>query len=117
LLDWTSGNDLHAATISGGIDLTFYKYVKKFQSFKIIALKVRDKTKIEGELNIAPGSAFLIETGDAAGGDTGFEVADVTAKLAEIWGVFKEWMVLFVSNYGISPDNFSLSGSPTSTDL
>ncbi len=112
LIDDTSGRDLVDATMRFAINLAHMQYLIKFQSYKVGQISTRDKTKLPSEISLDPGRLYVNE--DSEGTGRGLEVVDFTADISSLWNTLKEGLILFLSNYGISPSNFTLSGTPSS---
>lgn len=112
LIDHTSGTDLRDATIRLGVNISHYQYLMKFQSYKVGQISTRDKSKLQAQLTLDPGYLYINE--DSEGTARGLEVVDFTADLTQIWTTIEKGVTMFLSNYFISPANFTLSGSAQS---
>lgn len=112
LIDTTTGTDLRDANIRLAVNVTHMQYLLKFQSYKVAQITTRDASTLPKELCLDPGHLYVNE--DSEGNSAGLEVIDFTASIKEIWDALVSGVTLFLSNYFISPANFTLSGSPSS---
>jgi len=113
LLDFTTGNDLLDANMTFAMDMTHLRYLKKFQSYKVMTWRTRDKSKMPNTITIDPGS-LTVEEDSEGSGNTGLEVIDLQADIKSFWETNKDTLTTFLTNYNISPENFTMSGNPQS---
>lgn len=112
LIDTTSGTDLKDATIRMAVNMSHLQYLIKFQSYKVGQISTRDASKLSGDHTIDPGYLYVNE--DSEGNSKGLEVVDFQSNIKELWDTLNSQITAFLSNYHISPANFTLSGTPQS---
>jgi hypothetical protein len=111
LLDFTSGNDLKDLTVNIAILLVWLNSVEKYQSFKQIVINTDDPDSIPKNITFGPNDVIVNPTKEGGGS---VEVLDLQADITNKFNVIKERIVNVLSGYGISPQNFTMSASPTS---
>lgn len=112
IIDHCGGSDIVDANYFMAMNLVHFQYLLKFNSYKVGQVSTRNASKLPVEVIIDPGHVFVNE--DSEGTGRGLEVIDFTASLREVWETLKERLMTVLTNWGISPANFTLSGAPAS---
>ena len=112
LLDFTTGNDLRDLNINVALLMTHQNALQKYQSYLQIWLKVQNIKNLPKKQAIGPAKILGIPVGDDDIGDVG--VLDLQAKIKEHQEVIEKRITMALTNYGISPQNFTLSAAPQS---
>lgn len=116
LLNFSEGDDILDATINVAVQMAHLNELMKYQSHIQGILSVDDASKIGEKLNLGAGEIAVLQNGGDSGntkGDT-FKTIDLQSKYKELWDTIKERMSMIMAQYGISPQNYTLSGAPSS---
>jgi len=110
ILDFTSGNDLRDLNINVAIMMIWINSLVKYQSFKQLVFNTDMPDNIT-DMKLGPADAIVNPTRE---GNGNVQVLDLQAKVMELYDLVKNRIMTTLSGYGVSPDNFSMSASPTS---
>jgi hypothetical protein len=111
LLNFTEGNDLRDLTVNSAVLMVWLNSVEKYQSFKQIVFNTDDPDSIPTDIKMGPGDAIVNPTKEGGGS---VEVLDLQSDIKAKYELIKERIMQVLTGYGISPQNFTMSGSPTS---
>lgn len=111
LLNFTEGNDLRDLAVNVATLLIYLNSVEKYQSFKQIVINTDDPDSIPNNMKLGPADVIINPTKEGGGS---VEVLDLQSDITNKYDVIKERIMNVLAGYGISPQNFSMSGSPTS---
>jgi hypothetical protein len=111
LLNFTTGNDIRDLTVNMAILLIYLNSVEKYQSFKQLVINTDDPESLPNDLTIGPADIVVNPTKEGGGS---VEVLDLQTDIKTKYELIKERIVNVLTGYGISPQNFTMSGSPTS---
>jgi hypothetical protein len=111
LLNFTVGNDLRDLTVNVAILLIYLNTVEKYQSFKQLVFNTDDPESIPSNVKTGPTDVIVNYTKEGSGS---VEVLDLQTDIKAKYEIIKERIVNVLAGYGISPQNFTMSGSPTS---
>lgn len=111
--DFTQGNDLRDLTVSAAIALVHLNQLMKYQSYKTVVLSVQDKSKIGAGIETGPASAIILENG-IEGGTASASVLNLESNLNQLLDFVKQRIFMVLAGYGVSPENFSMSGQAQS---
>jgi hypothetical protein len=112
LLDFTTGNDLRDLNINIAVLMVHQNALQKYQSYLQVWMKVRELKDLPKKQSVGPAKIIGIPVGEEDVGDIG--VLDLQSKIKEHQEVIEKRITMALTNYGISPQNFTLSGSPQS---
>jgi len=109
LLDFTTGNDLRDLNMNVAVNMVHINALFKYQSYKQMVLRVGDPTAVPKNFQLGPAEIAIIgdENGDMS-------VLDIQTNINILWETLQKRIVTVLSQYGISPENFTLSGTPQS---
>ena len=112
--DFSSGNDLRDLTVNAAIMLIHLNELLKYQSYKTLVLTVQDRNKLPPEgLEIGPTSAIVLESG-IEGGNASASVLDLQSNINGLLDFIQKRIYMVLAGYGVSPENFSMSGQAQS---
>jgi hypothetical protein len=111
LLDFTTGNDMRDLNMNVAITLVHINALMKYQSYKQMVMKVKDKSDIPENFRMGPAEMAIIGDPD---GNADLSVLDIQSRIDYIWDIIKQRILTSLSQYGISPQNYELSGTPSS---
>ena len=106
--DAYTGDDLVNGTIDLAVHLTFLNHIIKSQSFKQLVGKGDNVGEMLGQV-LDPLSILTL-----TGQNTEIQVLDMQSNYEQLHKVTQEMANNLAINYGISPNQFRMSGSPTS---
>ena len=81
----------------------------KYQSFKQLVFNTDDPDSIQ-DMQLGPADALVNPTRE---GNGNVQVLDLQARVMELYDLVKHRTMTVLSGYGIAPDNFTMSASPT----
>ena len=110
---WNEGtDDLINAQIQVNVKITELNNLIKMQSFSVPVI-IGDNPK--GNVSVDPSNFISIPLSDASQhGTPDFKFVSPDPKIAELIDAIKESITRIAFNWGISPDQFRLSGTPSS---
>jgi len=111
LLDFTTGNDLKDLGVNVAILIVWLNTLEKYQSFKQIVFNTDDPESIPQDLKMGPADILVNPTKDGGGS---VDVLDLQTDIKTKFEVIKERIMNVLTGYHISPQNFTMSGSPAS---
>lgn len=111
LLDFTTGNDLFDANLSTAMNLIHLNELIKYQTHIQLWMVVADKSAEPKKKKLSAKDIMVIRSKNGIGS---VGTIDLQSAIDKLWNVIKERIVSVLSNYGISPQNFTMSGQPAS---
>jgi hypothetical protein len=109
-LDFTTGNDLRDLNINVAMMMIYINTLVKYQSFKQLVFNTDDPESIT-DLKLGPADALVNPTRE---GNGSVQVLDLQARVMELYDLVKNRTMTTLSGYGVAPDNFTMSASPSS---
>lgn len=111
--DFSSGNDLRDMTIAAAIMLVHLNELLKYQSYKMLAITVQDRNKLPPNMKVGPTQTLVLESG-IEGGSASASVLDLQANITSLLDFCQKRINMCLAGYGVSPENFSMSGQAQS---
>lgn len=102
------GDDLVKGTVQIAIKLTFLNHLIKMQSFKQLVATGSNLKQLSGAL-LDPQSILMVD-----GNDTDIKTLDLESNYKALWETIQSINNNIAINYGISPNMFRLTATPTS---
>jgi hypothetical protein len=111
LLNFSSGNDVRDLNINIALNLIHVNQLIKYQAYKQLVITTENRKNIPDPLVLDAATAVVLETKT---GSADAEVLDLQAAIDKLWDLIKDRIQLVLTNYGISPQNFTMSAQPQS---
>lgn len=117
LLNFTKGSDLVDATINTAINIAHLNELIKYQSHIQGVITTSEPAKFGERLRLGAGEWLVLGRGENALGDEKEDSAkllNLQSDYDRLWETIRSRMASVLSQEGIAPENFTVSGSPAS---
>jgi len=112
LLDFSTGNDLRDLNINIAVLMVHQNALQKYQSYLQVWVKVQKLSQMPKKQAVGPAKIIGLPVGADNIGDIG--VLDLQSRIKEHQEVIEKRITMALTNYGISPQSFTLSAIPQS---
>jgi hypothetical protein len=111
--NFSDGNDLIDLNINVAISMVLLNQLVKYQSFKQPVITTTKPEELPRPLRLDPAAALVLGIGRDGAAPTATTL-DLEGNALAFFDLIKQRILLTLGNYGISPENFTMSATPQS---